>query len=307
MKSLLGIALVSSLIACAPTDRDGRGGGDDDDDGEPTDPIPGMAQHCNKMDIVFVIDDSSSMGEEQGNLATNFPMFADVLSSYTTPDGDHIDYRVAVTTTGRTTHVRTPLGTMTEVGDNGAFRNNCGVASRFLDPSAADLSATLSCRADVGVEGPATAEMPLMMSKWALSERVADGTNAGFLRDDALLAIVYLTDEDDLSTTADNFNIGSFPPQIPQPTWHPADQIQFLDSLKGDRSRWAASVIAGDGDCMSDLGNAADAKRMKQFVNLANANGTTQALFSSICAGDLASSLAETLATFQNACGSILL
>jgi hypothetical protein len=309
MKSLLGIgiALLSTLTACAPTDREGGPGGDDDP-GE--DPInnPGEVRHCNKMDLVFVIDDSASMGEEQGNLATNFPLFADVLSAFTTPDGEHIDYRVAVTTTGRTQTTTLPvIGKQTEIGDNGAFRNSCGNTKRYLEPSDANMSATLSCRADVGVEGPSTAEMPLMMSKWALSDRLMDGTNGGFLRDDALLAIVYLTDEDDLSTTTDNWVITATGGGLPKPNWHPADQVQFLDALKGHRTRWAASVIAGETDCESAFGKAANAKRLKEFVNLANGSGTTQAVFSSICSGDLAGSLQATLATFQSACGVIIL
>ena len=45
---------------------------------------PGTARQCNKMDIVFVVDDSGSMAEEQTNLATNFPMFAQLLSHYQT-------------------------------------------------------------------------------------------------------------------------------------------------------------------------------------------------------------------------------
>jgi hypothetical protein len=148
--------------------------------------------------------------------------------------------------------------------------------------------------------------MPLLMSKWALSERIMDSTNAGFLRDDALLAIVYLTDENDSSTTANNWTIG-FAGGDPMPTWHPTDQVQFLDALKGNRTRWAAGVIAGDGNCSSSFGDAVDATRLKEFVNLANGNGTTQATFSSICAGDLAGSLQQTLNLFQSACGGILL
>ena len=53
------------------------------------------------MDIVFVVDDSGSMAEEQSNLATNFPMFANLLAQYTTQSGEKLDYRVAITTTGR--------------------------------------------------------------------------------------------------------------------------------------------------------------------------------------------------------------
>jgi hypothetical protein len=147
--------------------------------------------------------------------------------------------------------------------------------------------------------------MPMLMSKWALSDRATDGTQAGFLRDDALLAIVFLTDEDDQSTSQNNFtlSVGQNPPV----DYNPQDHVNFLDQLKGNRTRWAAAAIAGDGDCSSAFGMAANAARLKQFVDLANSQGTTQAVFSSICAGDLTIGLKEALDTFQAACGNIIL
>src|SRR5437867_11609639 len=99
--------------------------------------------------------------------------------------------------------------------------------------------------------------MPLLMSKWALSERMMDNTNVGFLRDDALLALVVLTDEDDSSTTKDNLMITIDPTNPSSGTypmdWNPSDEVQFLDALKGHRTRWAAGVIAGDGNCSSSF------------------------------------------------------
>lgn len=303
MKTVL--FLVSVLAAaCGPGVRDDGTGGDDDD-GPPVDPPPGEKKQCNQMDIIFVVDDSGSMSEEQSNLAANFPMFAQVLSTYTTPEGDPIDYRVAVTTTGRDMQYTVQGISFSEDGDNGAFKSNCGLSKSYLEPTDANMSGTLACRANVGTSGPGI-EMPLLMSKWALSERIMDGTNAGFLRDEALLGVVYLTDENDASTDTNNWTITISSPD-PMPTWHAADQVEFFDQLKGHRSRWAAGVIAGDGNCTSSFGDAVDAARLKEFVDLANGNGTTQATFSSICSGDLTSSLQNILATFQAACGNILL
>jgi hypothetical protein len=308
MKTVCAV-LVSILAACGPGVRDDGPGGDDDDQ-PPGDPPPGEKRQCNQMDIIFVVDDSGSMAEEQSNLASNFPMFAQLLSSYTTPEGEPIDYRVAVTTTGRDMDYTINAGTISlpqhEDGDNGAFKNNCGMTKRFLEPSDANMDTTLACRANVGTTGPGF-EMPLLMSKWALSERMMDGTNTGFLRDgDALLGVIYLTDENDASNDTNNWVIGTTGGE-PAPNWNPADQVQFFDALKGNRSKWAAGVIAGDGNCSSGFGDAVDAVRLKEFVNLANDSGTTQATFSSICAGDLTVGLQNILATFQNACGNILL
>lgn len=300
---LVSVSVFVATAACGPDMRGDDGVGDDDGSGS------GMAQQCSKMDILFIVDDSNSMKEEQGNLGTNFPMFANLLSTYTTMDGQHIDFRVALTTTGRTITTIVPiLGAVTEQGDNGAFKNNCSVSKRWLEPSDPNMEQTLACRANVGIEGPGE-EMPLLMSKWALSERMTDNTNAGFLRQDALLALVVLTDEDDSSTTKNNITLMPSPSNpAGYPTdWNPPDEVQFLDTLKGHRSRWAAGIIAGDGDCTSSFGMAADGTRLKQFVNMANANGSKQAVFSSICAGDLTKGLKDALDLFQAACGGIIL
>ena len=285
--------------------RDGvpQGGDDDGTDAGPGS-NPGTVQQCNKMDIVFVVDDSGSMEEEQTNLATNFPMFAQLLSQYQV-DGQPLDFRIGVTTTGRTVTYNVIDGfPVTEVGDNGAFKDNCGSSARFLQSTDPNVESVLSCRANVGTGGPSV-EMPLLMSKYALSERIADGTNGDFVRPDALLAIVMLTDEEDSSTTMDGFTLdanGNAPPN-----WNPQDEVDFLDQLKGNRTRWAAAAIAGDGDCSSSFGDAVDATRLKQFVQLANGQGTTQAVFSSICDGDLTIGLKAALDTFQAACGNIIL
>ena len=177
------------------------------------------------------------------------------------------------------------------------------MTKRYLEPTDANMQTVLSCRANVGTGGPSY-EMPLLMTKWALGNRVADGTNAGFLRDDALLGIVMLTDEDDASTEQNNFTVTAT--SQPPVDFHPANLIQFLDTLKGNRSRWASGVIAGPTDCNSSFGNAAKATRLQDFVMQANSNGTVQASFSSICDGNLTAALQKTLDTFQTACGVVI-
>jgi hypothetical protein len=312
-KAMSFVALCMFVFACGPAMRDDEGGGDDDGTGSGSGSGSGSgtgeARQCDKMDIVFVVDNSGSMQEEQTNLASNFPQFASLLAAYTVNNGQPLDFRVALTTTGRDVDYQIDLGggfgtfPQSEQGENGEFYNNCNVQKRWLDRTDPTMAQALACRANVGTTGPSI-EMPLLMSKWALAERAAD-TNTGFLRDDALLAIVMITDEDDASTTDNNFTLNAMGTS---PTnWNPADQVQFLDGLKGNRTLWAAGVIAGDGACSSGFGDAADGVRLKEFVTLANGNGSTQAVFSSICDGDLTVGLKEALDTFQAACGAIIL
>ncbi len=193
-KALSVSALCALLFACGPSMRgDDDLGGDDDGmgSGSGSGSGSGEARECEKMDIVFVVDNSGSMAEEQSNLATNFPQFASILENYTVNNGQPLDFRVALTTTGRDISYTIDLGLGTtipqsEQGENGEFQNNCSNPNRWLERTDASMEQTLACRANVGTSGPSI-EMPLLMTKWALQDRAAD-TNAGFLRDDALLA-----------------------------------------------------------------------------------------------------------------------
>jgi hypothetical protein len=298
---------IVGLVACGPSVRGDDGvGGDDTGSGSGSGSNNEEPKQCHKMDIVFIVDDSGSMQEEQTNLGQNFPMFASLLSAYTTPDGLPIDYRVAVTTTARDINYTIDFAGMqipfSETGDNGAFKNNCNVTRRWLEPTDANMNQALTCRANVGTGGSGM-EMPLLMTKWALGNRIMDGTNAGFLRDDALLAVVILTDEDDSSTEQNNFVIsGTGQPPV---DFHPTDAVQFLDALKGHRSRWATGIIAGPTDCTSSFGDAVKATRLQDFVTQANSS-TMQASFSSICDGDLTIGLKQALDLFQTACGTVI-
>ncbi len=332
MKPSLASALAILFLSaggCGPSDDPGGSGdeggdaGDDlgaapdarsgSDNGEFVDAAP--AESCDKMDLVFIVDDSISMAQEQRTLAANFPRFIEVLDGFQTPAGDLLDYRVAVTTTGRSfaRRLRTSGGTFpngTTNGADGAFQQDCGMSRRWLERGEPNLTETFSCIANVGVRGP-TDEMPLASTRDALDTRVADGTNDGFLRDDALLAIVILTDEDDCSVPGDEFTIddqtpagdqGACVPGRPVELIDVSDTITFLDALKGAPGRWAAAVIAGPGPdtCSSVYGDALPANRLLDFV----AQKAPNASFSSLCEGDLTRGLADALATFDAACRS---
>lgn len=303
------------VIGCGPNTEgpidpmDPGGGGGGGGGNEFVDAAP--AEACDKMDILFVIDNSGSMREEQDNLIANFPAFAAVVDNYLTDSGAPLDYRIAVTTAGRdvsyTLTAPPPFGSLpfTESGDNGVFRQDCGMTRRWIEKGDTDVAGTFSCVANVGTGGPG-AEMPLLGLEWSLNRRVADGTNDGFVREDALLATVMITDQDDCSREDDGFEIDGTAPSC----YDPSDSniisldyyLDFLDGLKGGRGRWATAVIAGTGpgSCMSSFGQAAEAVRMIDFVDRVGTN----AVLSSVCDGDLAAALDDALDTFEAACNA---
>jgi hypothetical protein len=269
------------------------------------------ADQCQKMDIVFVVDDSGSMKEEQSNLASNFPKVIELLNSFRTKGGAQLDWRAAVTTTGRTVTYSVvppalpsipglpPLPTQTippttEPGDDGAYRDACGGTQRWVERNEPGAAQRVACLAQVGTAGPSV-EMPLESLSLALGDRVVDGTNAGFLRDDALLAVVILSDEDDCSRKDDNFEIEG--DEICSNAVPVVEYAKMLDTVQG-QGRWATAVIAGETSCASAFGSAAEAVRLKEFVSMAGENGS----FSSICSGDLTTALSNALSTFDAAC-----
>ncbi|HPH69258.1 MAG TPA: hypothetical protein PLF40_26070 [Kofleriaceae bacterium] len=303
--SLMLTTWLLAAAGCGPSARNNGGVDAADPTGDGALPtVDADTGPCRRMDFVFVVDDSGSMGEEQTSLGNAFPQFAQVLNDYRISTGQSLDYRVAVTTTGRTLKwTISVLGQtlpMNETGDNGAFRNTCGMTRRWLERTDPNMASTLTCRADVGVDGP-TFEMPMLTTMMALKERIADGTNAGFLRDDALLAVVLITDEDDCSRRDNNFTVSNDHDGC---AVVPSELATFLDTVKGGRGRWAAAVVAGPGpgECSSSFGKAGEAKRLKQFVTAANSGAQQNVVFSSICEGNMAASLTTALNKFQSAC-----
>ncbi len=177
-----------------------------------------------KTDILFVIDDSGSMSEEQANLATNLGVFIDRLASAPIED----DFQIGVTTTdvdtwnGGTSFTGGPeSGHPYPRGALVAVRQNAGVGvagdllydaaayaatngwggARILTRGSPTLVTDFKANVLVGINGSGK-EQPFRAIQMALTDRIQDGTNAGFLRAGARLAIVVLSDEDDCSDSA---------------------------------------------------------------------------------------------------------
>jgi hypothetical protein len=130
-----------------------------------------------KADILFVIDDSGSMGDEQAELGDNFQSF---LNTPLIASGD-VDFHIGVTTTD--TYSR-----------NGALYGS----PRIITPQTPNLAAEFAQNARVGTSGSGD-EMGLEAMMLALSEPMLSTTNVGFLREGAALAIIVVTDEEDSS------------------------------------------------------------------------------------------------------------
>jgi hypothetical protein len=129
-----------------------------------------------EVDILFVIDDSSSMAEEQARLTDGFDAFADELEAAAS------DFHLGVTGTtlsGYGDDLQAPL-----VGD-----------PPFLTDADRGLRSAFESRALLGMSG-SDREQGLAAALLAL-DPAAGGPNEGFLRAASQLVIVFVSDEDD--------------------------------------------------------------------------------------------------------------
>jgi hypothetical protein len=203
-----------------------------------------------KADVLFVVDNSCSMSQEQASLGSNlgaFLMFA---------QQQMIDYQIAVTTTDVT---RSTAGEF--VG-----------STRIITPATPNANAVFQQNTNLGTSGSGT-ERGLEAAYLALSDPLINTANAGFLRNDAALAVIIVSDERDQSTRTQQF------------------YEDFLRNIKGfqNTSMFSASAIVGTQSptCNGPGGNAEYAPR---YINVANNTG---GVVESICAANWGQTLAN--------------
>lgn len=162
---------------------------------------------CRKVDYLFVIDNSASMLIYQQQLATSFAGFIEgVERSQASLQSVHVGVVTTDSYEGNyhggsedeeSCHALGGLVTTT-TGHNSS-ESTCGPYAeghRFMT-ELDDLDHTFPCAAQVGTTGNTT-ERPLEALTSAVVELDEPGEcNEGFIRDDALLVAVIVTDEDD--------------------------------------------------------------------------------------------------------------
>jgi len=186
------------------------------------------------VDILFVVDNSCSMAGNQSQLSNNFATF---INTFTT---SNIDYQIAFITTDSPNFV----------GD-------------IITPLVPDPVAEAMAQIDsIGHHGNAN-ERGIDMSHTATSGNGDAAPGSAFLRKDAKFVIIYISDEDDYSST------------------DPTAMEKHIKSLKPTSNMVSVHAVAGDvpHGCTGN-GGAADGARFYDLVT--RMNGT----FLSICATD---------------------
>ena len=207
----------------------------------------------NQVDVLFVIDTKDAMSAVQQGLAAQMPAFINTLNS------TGLDYQIAVTTMD-----------MSANGEHGRFLGSPSI----LNKTTPNLASVLQNRLYIGDYDWKPMTRALEAVKNGLSGlNATSGPNAGFLRPNALLAMIYLSNRDDRST--------------------PDDYKAFFDSIRpplpyGDRS-WVAEfmgVLPDDPNCKTAAWGYAEPGM--GFIDIAKSSGGAT---ESICDGDMSRAL----------------
>lgn len=211
-----------------------------------------QAVYSANVDVLWVIDNSyETMELHQERIASKMQSFYNGLVR------NNANFRIAATTMD-----------MSRTGARGDLLGSVPVVTRSTPNAVARLQELLRR----GGEGN-NAEIGLGAMRSALEKEVAKGSSAKFLRDDALLVIVFLTDDED-------FSAGTV-----------ADYKNFLDNLKGQNTlnsqKWIANYIGvtdlNDSRCTTYGDYSA---RGDNYIELAQGSGGVS---ESICQTDFGS------------------
>lgn len=184
-----------------------------------------------KVDVLFLIDNSTSMDAMQEELRARFPLFLGVFRALEQSNAS-VDLHIGVTTSdygagrsGTGNCEPSPGGQRGILQGIGQFADPAcrpPVGANYIQysfgagpqtnnlPPGQSLEQTFTCMATVGARGCGE-EHQLEAVRAALAGDLPD--NKDFLRDDALLVVVFVTNEDDCSAPPDTdlFDIGKYP------------------------------------------------------------------------------------------------
>lgn len=199
----------------------------------------------NKVDVILMVDNSSSMTQYQNKFADQVPA---MLSSL---DRLGMDYNFVVVTSD-----------MRSGGSGGMFVGS----PKVLKKSTPNLSTLLRARVQQGQTG-SDLERGLQSIQSVLSPSYLANEGAGFLREDALLAVIALSNEDDYSSGSVNSHIDFFEALKPK--------------FKGTTQAWLVNFI-GVPNLSSSCSTALDGNYKEpglRWIDLASySGGTVQAI-----------------------------
>lgn len=222
-----------------------------------------------KVDILWVVDNSASMADEQAEVARRFQDFISSIQE------SGLDFHIGVVTTD-----------MQDPHQRGKLVHAEGEPT-YLTADTPDLEAVFEKRVQVGVDG-SQMEKGIDAAYTALSEPLVSSVNDGFLRDGAYLSIIYVSDENDCT---DHGALGN--PSDAEVCYEQSDKlvpvhdlIDAYKTLKSNGDRILVSAIVGP-EVVVHCDGAVPGPR---YWTMANAFG---GLVGSICAQSFADIMSQ--------------
>jgi hypothetical protein len=211
-----------------------------------------------KVDLLFVVDDTAAMAAHRDALAAGFTAMAQRLRGPVAPTSIHAGFiRAGSCDTSARAHTACGFP-----GTGTYFLRSEWCHTRENFPG--DYAETFACLGDLGAANCAPSR-PLAAAGRFLTEPEQPGWD-GLVRPDATLAIVIVTAQDDASL-------------------EPAREIAAaIKARKPDPSQVAVSVIGPGGDC---AGGEAPGPRLLEFVQQFGANG----IYLPLCSGQFPAAL----------------
>ncbi len=196
-----------------------------------------------KIDILWVIDNSGSMETSQQNVADNFQAFIEQFQA------KGFDFNIAVTTSEAWKDDFNPVPNLSRFRDGTDQTSFTGVT--IINQSTPDLTTTFITNILQGTTGSGD-ERVFQSMRAALNNQ--ENIDEGFPREDAFLAVIIVSDEDDFSHDGSEFLGG----QYSNPAIHPISvYTDLLDGKTGstvDKRNYNVNAIGiWDEDCRQAL------------------------------------------------------
>lgn len=242
------------------------------------------------VDILFIVDNSGSMAEEQIGIGNKINGFLDKIKN--------LNWQIAVTTTDDRANSVGPDGVARAWGD-GQFRPfDSDTGSQFIlrstQVNAIDAQTKLAAAIQMGVQGNGD-ERGINSTYRAIERAASPSINKDFLRADSKLAVVLISDEDECSTGANGCNGGSASRSVPQ------NVVNLINNQYGGTKGFSFNsiiYIPGDASCTTGA-NAGNT--YKQLSTLTNG------VLASVCSADFTTPLANIGSRVVNLVNSVTL
>lgn len=283
---------------------------------------------CRKVDFLFIVDNSGSMGDEQQNLIASFPGFIETIQAELELASDYhimvidtdayvfsgcqfmcdffqlcigsgMDYVCNMTQPEMCEDVL-GAGVIHPKGIDSSSKD-CEFSTllRYMDISQPDLPGAFACAAQVGTGSTSDPEKPMQAMVNAIAPTgEAHDCNAGFLRDDAILVVTFITDEDDNQGDGSAGTPDGWKASLIAAKGNDPDALVVL-GLFGDQDKPNYICPPFDPDAAS---GAEPSPRLRQFVESFGDHGVA----GSVCADSYKPFFDQAVAVIDSTCDDFI-